>query len=176
MQYQSRWTKGLLAGAVLAAIATMSGTAVAGTATSNLAVSATVAANCTIDASAGLAFGTYDPIVTNASTALTGSGTISTTCTNGASATITLGQGANADTSSTDTAPLRRMTDGTDFLSYQLYTDSGDSTVWGNTSATGAAVTGTGAAISTTVYGSVAAGQNVPAGSYTDTVVATVTF
>lgn len=177
MQYQSRWTKGLLASAVLVAIAAMSGTAIAGTATSNLAVSATVAANCTIDASAGLAFGTYDPIVTNKSTAAPGSGTISTTCTNGASATITLGQGANAASGSTDAAPLRRMLSGTtNYLNYQLYSDSGDTTVWGNTSATGKSVTGTGAAVSTTVYGSIAAGQNVPAGSYADTVVATVTF
>jgi spore coat protein U-like protein len=63
-----------------------------------------------------------------------------------------------------------------DYLSYQLYSDSGLTTVWGNTSGTGVGVTGTGAAVSTTVYGSVAAGQNVPTGSYADTVAATVTF
>jgi spore coat protein U-like protein len=177
MQYQQSCFKGVLAGAILLAITTMGGTAVAGTASSNLPVSAIVSANCTIDASGGVAFGTYDPIVTNQSTALTASGTISTTCTNGASATITLGQGANADTGSTDTAPLRRMLAGTsDYLSYQLYSDSGYSTVWGNTAGTGMAVTGTGSAVSTTVYGSVAAGQNVKTGNYADTVAATVTF
>jgi len=90
MQYQQCCFKGVLAGAILLAITTMGGTAVAGTASSNLPVSASVSANCTIDASGGVAFGAYDPIVTNQSTALTASGTISTTCTNGASATITL--------------------------------------------------------------------------------------
>jgi spore coat protein U-like protein len=177
MQNQQRWFKGLLSSAVLVALATTGGTAAAGTASSNLPVSASVSANCTIDASGGVAFGAYDPIVTNKSTALTASGTVSTTCTNGSSATITLGQGANADTGSTDTAPVRRMLSGTaDYLSYQLYSDSGLTTVWGNTSGTGVGVTGTGAAVSTTVYGSVAAGQNVPTGSYADTVAATVTF
>jgi len=63
-----------------------------------------------------------------------------------------------------------------DYLSYQLYSDSGYSTAWGNTAGTGVAVTGTGSAVSTTVYGSVAAGQNVKTGNYADTVAATVTF
>lgn len=175
MSYQQRWSKGLLASAVLVAIAAASGSAVAGTATSNLPVSATVSANCTIDASGGVAFGAYDPIVTNKSTALTATGTVSTTCTNGSSATITLDQGANAGTGSTAAAPLRRMLAGTsNYLSYQLYSDSAMTTVFDG--ATGVGVTGTGAAVSTSVYGSVAAGQNVPAGSYADTVVATVTF
>ncbi|MEI7037298.1 spore coat U domain-containing protein [Fulvimonas yonginensis] len=163
--------------ATLIGLSALSGTAYAGTATSNLPVSATVSANCTIDASSGVSFGAYDPVVTNASTGadLTATGTISTTCTNGASVTVTLGQGSNADTGSTDAAPLRRMLANTsDYLSYQLYTDSAHTTVWDNT--TGASVTGTGAAVSTTVYGLVTKGQNVPSGNYSDTVVATVTF
>ncbi|MGN6314163.1 MAG: Csu type fimbrial protein [Rhodanobacteraceae bacterium] len=175
MQYQQRWTMNLLASAVLVAFAAMSSAASAGTATSNLPVSATISANCTIDASGGVAFGAYDPIVTNKTTALTATGTISTTCTNGSSATITLGQGANAGSGSTAAAPVRRMLAGTsNYLSYQLYSDSADTTVFDGS--TGVGVTGTGAAVSTSVYGSVAAGQNVPAGSYSDTVVATVAF
>lgn len=175
MQSQQRWTRNLLASAVLVAVAAMSGTAAAGTATSNLPVSATISANCTIDASGGVAFGAYDPIVTNKTTALTATGTISTTCTNGSSATITLGQGANAGTGSTAAAPVRRMLAGTsNYLSYQLYSNSGMTTVFDGS--TGVGVTGTGSAVSTSVYGSVAAGQNVPAGSYSDTVVATVAF
>jgi spore coat protein U-like protein len=146
----------------------------AATQTSDLHVSATVAASCTIDASAGLAFGTYDPIVTNASTDLAATGSLDTTCTNGFDATVTLGQGANAGAGSTDSAPVRRMTDGTNFLNYELYTAADHATVWDNT--TGTTVTETGAPVTTDVFGVVTAGQNVPAGSYTDTVVATVTF
>ncbi len=148
----------------------------AATSTANLSVTASVAANCSIS-TAPVAFGSYDPVTANASTALNGTGTVSVNCTSGASTTITLGQGSNANTGSTDAAPARRMKDaGTDYLSYSLYSDSGRTTVWGNTAGTGLASTGTGTLTALTVYGAVAAGQNVPTGSYTDTVVATVTF
>ncbi len=148
----------------------------AGTATSNLSVTADVTANCTIT-TAPVAFGNYDPVSANATNPLDANGTITVTCTTGSAATITLGQGSNAATGSSDAAPLRQMKDtGTDVLAYSLYQDSGLTTVWGNTSVTGVADTGNGTAQNVTVYGSVAAGQNVPAGSYSDTVVATVTF
>lgn len=148
----------------------------AGSATSNLSATASVSANCTI-ATSPVAFGAYDPVVTNNSSALDGTGTVTVTCTSGSTGTVTLGQGANADTGSSDTLPVRRMLAGTsDYLTYNLYSDSGRTTVWGNTAGTGVDRTGTGASDAVTVYGSVAAGQNVPAGSYSDTVVATVTF
>lgn len=141
--------------------------------TANLEVSATVAANCTITTEA-LSFGSYDPIVANKSTALTGSGSVKVTCTNGSPVTITLGQGSNADAGSTDAAPARRMTNGAAFLAYALF--SAPEVVWGNTEGTGVADEGTGVEETLTVYGEVAANQNVPTGSYADTVLATVTF
>src|SRR3546814_1739787 len=109
----------------LVTLSALAATAHAGTANSNLPVSATVSANCTIDASSGVAFGIYDPVVTNAGTGvdLSASGTISTTCTNGASVTVTLGQGSNADTGSTDAAPVRRMLAGaSDYLRSEEHT------------------------------------------------------
>jgi len=147
----------------------------AGTATSNLSVSASVSANCTISTSA-LAFGAYDPVSTNAAAPLDGTGGVTVTCTQGASTTITLGQGTSAKVASTDAVPLRQMADGANRLEYFIYQDAGHSTVWGNTAGTGVGHTGTGTATSITAYGRVSAGQNVPSGSYTDTVVATVTF
>lgn len=153
----------------------VSGAAIAGTASDNLAVSASIAANCTIDASSGLAFGAYDPIVTNKAVDLEGDGTISVTCTDGSAVTIELDGGAN-DAAADPAAPARQMSDGANFLSYTLWSDAGRSALW----ATGAAVdvedTGTGVASNHTVYGSVAFDQNVPAGNYADTVSATVTF
>lgn len=151
------------------------GQANAATVTANLSVTATVSASCSISTNT-LAFGAYDPVGTNASTPLDGLGGVVVTCTNGAPTTVTLGQGAHANTGSTDAAPLRRMVSGANFLSYSLYQDAGRATTWGNTSGTGVAHTGTGTATTVTVYGRVAAGQNVASGSYTDTVVATVTF
>ena len=165
----------LIGGVALGGSSLLTGTADGATDTADLTVTATVAANCTISSS-GLAFGAYDPVSTNAASPLDGSGAVSVTCTSGSVGDITLGQGANADTGSTDAAPLRRMSDGTDHLAYFLYSDSGRTTVWGNTAETDVAHTGTGTSTDITVYGQVTAGQNVPAASYTDTVVATVTF
>lgn len=146
----------------------------AATATSNMSVSATVSNNCTISAGA-LSFGSYGLANVNG-TDLDATATITLQCTSGASATITLGQGLHADTGSTDAAPLRRLQAGSDFLSYALYQIADHSVAWGNTGGTGVGVTGTGASDTVTVYGRVAGSQNVPAGSYSDTVVATITF
>lgn len=148
----------------------------AGTDTANLSVTASVSANCTIS-TAAVAFGAYDPVSANAASALNGTGTVTVTCTTGSGATITLGQGSNADAGSSAAVPLRRMADsGSDFLSYFLYQDSGRTTVWGNTEGTGVDHEGDGTATGITVYGRIPAGQNVPADSYSNTVVATVTF
>ena len=70
------------------------------------------------------------------------------------------------------------MTDGaSNYLSYELYSDAARTTVWN----TGAGLYNPGAAPSKvarnfTVYGRVTSNQDVPAGSYNDTVVATVNF
>jgi spore coat protein U domain-containing protein, fimbrial subunit CupE1/2/3/6 len=144
----------------------------AATATANLGVSATVTNNCTIS-TAALAFGSYDPVVANASTNLDGTGTVSVACTKGTTATVGLGLGGNASGST------RRMSDGGgNFLTYELYQDAGHVTVWGSA---GAGLLSPAAAPSKnarnfTVYGQVVANQDVTAGSYNDTVVATVNF
>ncbi len=64
-------------------------------------------------------------------------------------------------------------------MTYQLYSDSGRTTVWGSTSggATLAVAAPTSKAATTyTVYGRITGGQDVAAGNYGDTVVATVNF
>ena len=165
---RSRVIAGLVMPALLFAAA-----AHAGTATANLSVTSNITANCTISTTP-VAFGAYDPISANASTPLTAPGAVSTTCTNGSSATITLDQGANPDTGSTASVPLRRMANGSNYMNYGLYSDSGHTATFDGT--TGVSVTGTGAQVDTTVYGSVPAAQNLPTGAYADTVVATVTF
>jgi spore coat protein U-like protein len=148
-----------------------------GAASDDLDVSASITANCTIDASGGLAFGAYDPIVANKADDLPGSGTISVTCTNGSAVTIELDGGQFELGGPAAAAPARRMNDsGANYLTYTLYSNPGLTTLW----ATGAAVdvddTGTGVASNHTVYGVVDQDQNVPEGNYSDTVSATVTF
>jgi spore coat protein U-like protein len=149
----------------------------AGSASANLAVSASVANNCTISTTA-VSFGTYDPL-SAVDTDSTGSVTI--TCTKGTSATIALDTGAHAS------GATRRMDDGSgNVLSYELYhpanlnpgAGAAYTTVWGaaggNLFAPAAAPSK--ASRTFTVSGRIAAGQDVAAGSYTDTVQATVNF
>lgn len=165
-----------LASAILIAAASAT-PAMAASTQSNLSVSSTVPANCTIS-TAPISYGNYDPISANASTGadVTGSGTITYTCTSGTAATITLGQGSNSGTGSSDASPVRRLKDGSNYLSYQLYQNTERTTVWGNTGGTGLGTNGTGNEQTATVYGKINKGQNAAVGTYSDTVTATITY
>lgn len=149
----------------------MAAPAFAQTATANLGISATVNGTCTITTTP-VAFGVYDPVVANASVPLDATGTVVVTCTKGAGTRIDLGNGGNFLTGA------RRMAGGTDFLTYELYTDSGRTTVWGSGVGAGNTIGAapSKAARTVTVYGRVASGQDVSAASYADTVVATINF
>jgi spore coat protein U-like protein len=145
------------------------------TTSGNMTVTANIGTSCTIG-SPTLDFGTYLPATTNASSPLDAQTTLTWTCTSTTPGTITLGQGAHVAAGSTDSIPLRQVNSGSNNLGYFLYQDAGRSTVWGNTESTGVAVIGTGVAQNTTVYGRIPGGQNVPAGSYADSVVITLSY
>jgi len=134
----------------------------------NLSVTATVVANCTVSAGA-VAFGAYDP---TAAGAVDGSGAFDVTCTQGTVATLALGAGQHAS------GGVRRLQSGSHFLTYELYKDAGRTEAWGASG--GAALTLTGApsnaARNITVFGRIPGAQNVGVGSYSDTVVISVTF
>ncbi|MGD9765286.1 MAG: spore coat U domain-containing protein [Candidatus Binatia bacterium] len=141
----------------------------------NLGVSASVSNNCTISTVA-VAFGPYDPIVTNKTTPLDDStGTVTITCTQGTTATIALDEGAN---NASATGTTRALTDGSsNYLNYELYQDSSHTTVWNDTTnLLEPPAAPSSAARNFTVYGRIPAGQDVPEGTYNDTVVATVNF
>jgi spore coat protein U-like protein len=150
----------------------------AGTASSTFTVTATVTSACQINSTSSIAFGNYDPVNANKSTPATSTGSIAVTCTKTTPATIALDQGLNASASSTCDAPVRQMISGTNDLQYSIYQDTNRSVVWGCgtsdeqsfTSTTGTAPT------NFTTYGSIPAAQDVPSGSYSDTVTVTVTF
>jgi spore coat protein U-like protein len=166
-----------LASAILIAAASAT-PAMAGTATSNLQVSATVSASCALTTTA-LDFGNYDPTGANSSSGnhLEITGSLTTNCSSGTVATITLSQGSNPYPLGSDASPIRMLKNNNNVtLVYYLYSSLSPQTTWGNTASTGVAVTGTGSAVTTTIYGRIAKGQTVPTGSYTDTVVATVTY
>jgi len=149
-----------------AALMALHGIAGSATATSTLLVMATVSAACIVSTSP-VAFGVYNP---TAGTVLDGTGTVSVTCTNGTSYAVSLDGGGQADVLS------RAMSNLPDLLSYQLFSDAARTSVWGTTGGELVNATGTGLQVDHTVYGRVAASQNVPVGSYTDTVNVTVTY
>jgi len=149
----------------------MSGVQAAST-SANLSLTASVANNCTIATSA-VAFGSYDPVVAHAAADLDGAGQVTIACTKGAAATIGLDLGSNA------AVTTRRLSDGvSSFLTYELYTDVARADVWGDAAPDlfTPAVAPSKVARSFSVYGRIPSNQDVPAGAYTDTVVATVNF
>jgi spore coat protein U-like protein len=142
------------------------------TTTTNLPISATVAAKCLVSADA-MDFGAYDPVGANAATALTTQGAITVTCVKNTNYSIALGPGLNYANGE------RNMSNGTGLLHYELYSDSGLATVWNDGSNGGSLLSGTAASLaplSIPVYGQVFPGQDVAAGNYSDTVTVTVQF
>jgi spore coat protein U-like protein len=143
--------------------------AYAATTTTTFQVTATVASSCSVSAGA-LNFGAYDPL---AVVALDATSTINVTCNLLSPYTLKLNGGSvNADISA------REMDDGSsNRLGYQLYTTTLRTTVWGDgTTGSTVAGVGTGLSIPHVVYGRVANGQNVPNGSYADTITVSLDF
>jgi len=145
-------------------------------------VSVQISANCTIATNSPAIFslGTYDPVTANASASsplqVNTSSVLKVTCTAGANTpVIRLDQGSHPQSSSTAAAPLRRLSDGTHFLNYNLY-KGGYTTVWGDTAATGLTYTGTGASDAITIYAQVDGDQSQPVGTYNDTIQANIDF
>lgn len=145
--------------------------AMAGTATGTMAVSATLASDCQLSANP-LAFGSVSGLLATAPTATT---TVSVTCSKSTAFTVALSAGTT--TGATTTARL--MANGSTTLAYGIYQDSAFTKNWGSTTgASGDVVTGTGtgAAVVLNVYGKIPASQVVAPGTYTDTVTATVSY
>ena len=159
-----RSTSKINAGLAVFSLLLSGGMAQAATVTTNLAVSATVNAVCVVNSIGAISFGAYTGI------AVTSSASVNYTCSNGLPVSISLDKGANGATTA-----ARLMKNSTSTLGYQLYSDSGYSTVWDD-SASKISVTGTGSAATHTIYGQVPAGQYPAIGSYTDTVTVTFTY
>jgi spore coat protein U-like protein len=139
----------------------------------NLDIAASVNITCTIIA-APVAFGTYSPGGAHATAPLDGTGGISVNCSSGGGNTrVSLGQGLYPQPGSTNNNPLRQMGNGALRLRYNLYSDAAHTTVWNNNNG---AKTGKNFPVLMTVFGRIPAAQFVQQGTYTDSIVATVTF
>ncbi|GAM99988.1 sigma-fimbriae tip adhesin [alpha proteobacterium U9-1i] len=141
----------------------------AATDSDTMAITATVVASCSVDAS-DLLFGDYDPV---AASPLDIGTSIGVTCTNGTAYVVSLDEGLGAGA----TVASRRMTAGADTLTYSLYRNAGRTNVWGETAGVNTvAGTGSGAEQDIDVFGRVPANQTAPAGAFSDTVTVTVTY
>ncbi|WP_260928894.1 spore coat U domain-containing protein [Novosphingobium sp. 9] len=126
--------------------------------------------------STGLAFGNYDAGTTAPRDV---NATVTVNCTSLAQinggAVISLSGGESGNPAA------RRMVKGADTLTYQIYSNTARTTVWGNgtggTSTVTVSLTGLLSSSATaTAYGRIPARQFVRAGAYTDTVTITVTY
>nr|WP_074296549.1 spore coat U domain-containing protein [Paraburkholderia phenazinium] len=144
-----------------------------GTATATLTVSLTLQANCSIAASP-LNFGTNGVLAT----AINQQTNVAVTCTNTTPYNVGLDAGTVTGSSVTSRLMAGTATGNTaTTVGFQLYQDSGHTTVWGNTQGTNTvAGTGTGAAQSIAVYGQVPAQSTPKPDTYQTTVTATVYF
>ena len=143
-----------------------------GRSSANMQVNANVIRKCTITTQP-MAFGNYDPVLANATAPLDVQTTITVACTKGTSIDIAMDAGDNA------AGTQRRMVDGRrTFLNYEVYKDASRTQRWGEIF--GQRYDG-GVAPSRDprqfiAYGRVPGGQDVPEGTFQDTVLVTVQF
>jgi spore coat protein U-like protein len=125
--------------------------------------------NCTISTTP-VAFGDYNVLSASPKTS---TGSVTYQCTLGVNIIVTLSRGSSA------TFDPRTMLNGTEALNYNLYREAAFQNIWGD--GTGGTQSYSALAallvpVTVTVYGRVPAGQNVAAGAYADSVVATIIF
>ena len=170
-----KWSNSVLSAAALGllALGLASTPAFAGsTNTGSLAVTATVNTLCTITPGT-LAFGSYTGAVAN------NSSSISIAC---STPSVSYTVGLNGGTTGTPTARVLTGTGGaptSSTLAYKLCSDSSScSTNWGDVGGTGlgGGTTSTSGVATLTVWGQIAGGLVVAQGTYSDTVIATISY
>ncbi len=159
--------------AIVGASAAMAGVTpvMAATDTSTFTVSATIVQDCNLSAT-NLVFGNYDA---SDGSPLDGTTPINVYCSSGTPYSLALNVGSGGGTFTG-----RTMSGGGGNLGFNLYTSAAHSVVWGDSTGATNTVSGTGAGLLTaathTVYGRIAAGQDLAPGAYASTITVTVTF
>lgn len=148
------------------------GNAYAATTNANLTAKATIVATCNTPTATTLAFPNYNPAQ---GTALTATSTITVYCTLTTPFSIALDVGTGGGSFTN-----RLMKNGTNTLSYNLYTSSAYTTVWGDGTNASATVSSAGTGLLTanpiTVYGKIAPHQYPVATSYSSIITVTLTY
>lgn len=137
----------------------------------NFNVKITIQATC--DVTAGAASNVDFGTALSTSTNVDQQSSINVNCTPGTAYTVALGDGLNS--SSTLNRRMLHASLATTYVPYSLYLDAARQNAWGSTLAQSYSGVGSGSSQSINVYGRVPS-ANYPAGSYQDTVTATVSF
>jgi spore coat protein U domain-containing protein, fimbrial subunit CupE1/2/3/6 len=139
--------------------------------TTTFSVTASIVADCNLSAT-DMAFGDYDA---SSGSPLDASSTVSVYCTSGTAYDVALNVGTGGGS-----FVNRTMLNGGNSLAFNLYTNAERTTVWGDGTASTNTASGTGVglltAVSHTVYGRIAIGQDQAPGSYASVVTVTVTY
>jgi spore coat protein U-like protein len=129
--------------------------------TQNLGVTASVAASCSISSVNAIAFGAYDP---TSATDLDAAGNMVFRCVKATSYKFFV-------------TGTRTMTDGgTNSLNFELYNESGRTTLFANDNSGSGTAAPNNAPITKDIFGRIAATQDVAVANYTQTLVATVEY
>ncbi|MBI5066753.1 MAG: spore coat protein U domain-containing protein [Deltaproteobacteria bacterium] len=124
---------------------------------------------CTVRTATGVAFGTYDPIGQNATLPRDAAGQLGYRC-RLVRPLVSLSAGGAG------TFLPRRLRQGAQALGYNLFRDAGRTEIWGDGTPGTFTVLGQRGTRTLPIYGRIFPGQPAAAGSYADTVVATVNF
>jgi spore coat protein U-like protein len=127
------------------------------------------AQTCTVRGVAGVAFGAYDPIGANATAPRDSTGQIQYRCRR-AAPLISLSRGASGS------YQPRQLRQGAASLGYNLYRDAARTQIWGDGTSGTFTVLGQQGNRTAVIYGRIFPGQAAAAGSYGDTIVATLDF
>ncbi len=135
-------------------------------------------AECVVSATP-VAFGVYDPL---SPSPLNANGTVTVSCSLLLGISLLVAYNIDLSTGSSGVYTPRTLKSGSNIMNYNLFTSNTYTTIWGNTTGgTGRITDGylLGLANATTnypVYGRVPATQNIKAGSYTDSIIVTITY
>jgi spore coat protein U-like protein len=122
----------------------------------------------------------FPPYLSFSSLPTTGTGTVSVACDEVAPPNVTVSLSAGSS-GSFAARTMRGGTGGTGVLNYNVFTDSGMTSVWGDGAGGGSTVylhrvrKNEGGRV-TTLYGSIPAGQNAPVGIYGDSLTVTISW
>jgi spore coat protein U-like protein len=132
-------------------------------------VTGQAAGRCTVRSATGVAFGTYDPIGANATLPRDAAGQLGYRCRRAGPLISLSAGGAGAFLP-------RRLRQGAQTLGYNLYRNAARTEVWGDGTPGTFTVLGQRGTRTLAIYGRIFPGQPAAAGSYADTVVATLDF